>query len=235
MNSTTVANGHKTSSESWLSTAVVLLVTLGTAVVCWLICIDQMRGMNMGVSTRLGPFASFAALWILMMAAMMLPGAIPAVLRYTRASGSILAAPLFSAAYLAIWAIVGIVVYASYRPHGTVVAGVVVITAGVYELTPLKQGLRQQCREALRNGLVFGFDCVGSSIGLMAILVVLGVMSIAWMAIISAIVVAQKILLIRACIDIPFALAIIGLGIAILATPSSVPGLIPTTSHMSVM
>jgi hypothetical protein len=55
------------------------------------------------------------------------------------------------------------------------------------------------------------------------------------MAVIAVVVVAQKFLPVRALIDVPLALAIVGLGIVILAVPTSVPGLIPTASHMSVM
>ena len=47
--------------------------------------------------------------------------------------------PLFVASYLAVWAVAGVAVYALYRPHAPVAAGAVVIAAGVYELTPLKQ------------------------------------------------------------------------------------------------
>ena len=59
-----------------------------------------------------------------MMAAMMLPGAAPAVARAARAGG-VRAVPLFAGSYLAVWALAGVVVYAVYRPHGTAAAGVV--------------------------------------------------------------------------------------------------------------
>jgi hypothetical protein len=67
-----------------------------------------------------------------MMAAMMLPGAVPAVSRFVRVEGRLLAAPL---SYLALWTIVGLAVYALYQPHGTFVAGALTVAAGVYELT----------------------------------------------------------------------------------------------------
>jgi predicted metal-binding membrane protein len=111
--------------------AAALTATLGVAAACWVVAIDQMRGMDMGVATRLGSFAFFVGSWISTMAAMMLPGAVPAVLRRTQASGRVLAAPVFAASYVAIWGIVGIAVYALYRPHGAVAAGVVVLAAGV--------------------------------------------------------------------------------------------------------
>ena len=118
------------------ATAAALIATLGSAAACWVIAVDQMRGMDMGVATKLGSFVFFATSWISMMAAMMLPGAVPAVLRRTHARGRVFAAPVFAASYIAIWAVVGIAVYGLYRPHGTVAAGAVVIAAGVYELTP---------------------------------------------------------------------------------------------------
>jgi predicted metal-binding membrane protein len=217
------------------TTAAALTATLGAAAACWVIAIDQMRGMDMGVATRLGSFGFFAASWVSMMAAMMLPGAVPALLRRAHASGRVLAAPVFAVSYIAVWAVVGVAVYALYRPHGTVAAGVVVTAAGVYELTPIKRHFRLQCHEKVRSGLVFGLDCVGSSAGLMAMLVVLGVMSVTWMAVIAIVVVAQKILPARATIDVPLALAIVGLGVVVLAAPGSVPALVPTTGHMPMM
>src|SRR5215475_10721130 len=88
-------------------TAVALTVTLGLAAACWALAIWQMTGMNMGVATSLGSFAFFTAVWVPMMAAMMLPGAVPAVLRKVHVSGRAVAIPLFVASYLAVWALVG--------------------------------------------------------------------------------------------------------------------------------
>jgi predicted metal-binding membrane protein len=165
-----------------------------------------------------------------MMAAMMLPGAGPAVSRQARASGRVRAVPIFVGSYVAVWTLVGVAVYALYRPHGSFAAGAVVIAAGVYELTPLKQHFRRRCRESVRSGLEFGLYCVGSSIGLMAMLVALGVMSVTWMSVIAILVLAQKLLPPRAAIDVPLALAIVALGVLIVIAPSSVPGLTPAMS-----
>jgi predicted metal-binding membrane protein len=204
-----------------------LTATLGIAAASWLVAIRQMNGMDMGVATRLGSFAFFVGLWVWMMAAMMLPGAAPAVSRSAQASGRRRAVPLFIGLYLAVWTAVGVAVYAFYRPHGSVAAGAVVIAAGVYELTPLKRHFRRRCQESVRSGFAFGLYCVGSSIGLMLVLVALSVMSIAWMSMIAVLILAQKLLPARPAIDVPFAMAIIGLGILIVIEPSSVPGLAP--------
>ena len=209
------------------ATPVALTVTLGIAAASWVVAVRRMSGIDMGEATQLGSFGFFVVLWVLMMAAMMLPGAVPAVLRRAHASRQVRAVPLFVGSYLAVWALVGLAVFALYRPHGTVAAGIVAIAAGVYELTPLKQRCRQRCRDSVGSGLEFGLYCVGSSIGLMLILAGLSVMSIAWMAIIAVLVVAQKLLPRRAALDVPLALAIIGLGVLIIVAPSTIPGLMP--------
>jgi predicted metal-binding membrane protein len=95
-----------------------LAVTLGVAAACWVIAIRQMSAMDMGVSTRRGSFRSFTVLWLVTMAAMMLPGAAPAAVRRARATGRLLAAPLFAVSYLAVWVAAGLGVYALDRPHG---------------------------------------------------------------------------------------------------------------------
>ena len=143
-------------------------------------------------------------------------GAVVAVLRGARANGRVLAAPLFVASYLAVWTLVGVAVYALYRPHGYLAAGVVAIAAGLYELTPLKLDCRRRCQETVRSGIQFGVCCVGSSVGLMVMLLALGVMSVAWMAVVAVLVLAQKVLPPRSSIDVPVALAIVAVGILVL-------------------
>jgi predicted metal-binding membrane protein len=206
---------------------VALTATLGLAAACWIVAVRQMSGMNMGVGTRLGSFVFFVALWVPMMVAMMLPGAAPAVVRRAAAGGRVRVVPLFVGSYLAVWTLVGVAVYMLYRPHGSFVAGAVTIAAGVYELTPIKQHFRRRCRESVRSGFELGLCCVGSSIGLMLILVAVGIMSIFWMSVIAVLIVAQKLVPAKAAIDVPLALAIVGLGILIVIAPSSIPGLMP--------
>jgi predicted metal-binding membrane protein len=201
--------------------------TLGLAAVCWIVAVRQMQGMDMGVATQLGSLASFVVLWVTMMAAMMLPGAAPAVLRRAQANGRARTVPIFVCSYLAVWTLVGVAVYALYRPHGSLVAGVVVIAAGLYELTPFKAHFRQRCHEGAESGFTFGLSCVGSSIGLMLILVAISVMSIIWMAVIAVLVLAQKLLPAKGRIDVLLALALVGLGILIVVQPSLIPGLTP--------
>ena len=162
-----------------------------------------------------------------MMAAMMLPGAVPAILRRAGRPPR-RAAPLFAGSYLAVWAAVGLAVYALYRPHGSTAAGVLMIAAGVYELTPLKRTCRRRCREEhplwIRvRALLRRFEhrADGDAGGA-------GVMSLDVDGRVAGLVLVQKLLPPRAAVDVPLALAIIGLGILIAVAPSSVPGLAPT-------
>jgi predicted metal-binding membrane protein len=150
-----------------------------------------------------------------MMAAMMLPSAAPAVFRRTRVQ----AAPLFVGPYIAVWMLVGLAVYAAYRPHGSLMAGALTVAAGLYELTPLKHECCRRCRESVCSGFEFGLYCLGSSVGLMLTLLALGVMSIAWMSLIAVLVLAQKLLPERPAVDVPVALAIVALGVTVAVDP----------------
>jgi predicted metal-binding membrane protein len=186
-----------------------LATMLALAAACWPVALRQMRGMDMGAETELGSFAFFIGAWVPMMAAMMLPGAAPAVVRTTRGR----AAALFPLSYLAVWSVIGVVVYATYQPHSGIAAGLLTIAAGIYELTPLKRACRRRCRSDVRSGFEFGLYCVGSSIGLMVMFVALGAMSVVWMSVVAGLVLAQKLLPPITSIDVVVALAIVAVGI----------------------
>jgi predicted metal-binding membrane protein len=109
-------------------------------------------------------------------------------------------------------------VYAVYRPHGALPAGVVVVAAGVYELTPPKRACRRRCGQGAGSGFVFGLHCLGSSAGLMATLAALGIMSLVWMSVTTVLVCAQKLLPAKAAIDVPLAVALVA---------TAVPGITP--------
>jgi predicted metal-binding membrane protein len=156
-----------------------------------------------------------------MMAAMMLPSAVPAIARRVRERDGVLAAPLFAGSYLGTWALVAVAICLLYRPGGRVgfvPAGALMVGAGLYELTPLKRECRRRCRERVRSGLRFGAYCFGSSIGLMLVLVAVDVMSIALMFAVAVVVLAQKLLPPHPAVDVPLALALVAVGVAIAAT-----------------
>ena len=160
-----------------------------------------------------------------MMVAMMVPGALPATARHACTDDHARGTAAFAGAYLGVWALVSIVLYALYPQPSTAVTGSIVIAAGIYELTPVKQNFRRRCQMEMRSGLEFGSYCVGSSIGLMLVLVAVNMMSIPWMAAIAGVVLAQKLFRQKTAVDVTLALAIVALGVLIVVSPSAVPGL----------
>lgn len=162
---------------------------------------------------------------VLMMVAMMVPGAVPATARHARIDGTPRGTAVFAGTYLGLWALVSVALYALYRQPSTAVTGSIVIAAGLYELTPVKQAFRRRCHDSVHSGLEFGLCCFGSSIGLMFVLVAVNMMSIGWMAVIAAIVLAQKLFREKTAVDVALALAIVALGVLIVVSPSAVPGL----------
>jgi predicted metal-binding membrane protein len=153
------------------------------------------------------------ASWAPMMAAMMLPSALPAIARRVRDRDGVLAAPLFAGSYAGVWALVSLAVYALYHPPGDLVAGALIIAGGVYELSSMKLEYRRRCRERVRSGFRFGLACVGSSAGLMLILAGAGLMSAAWMGAIALVVLAQKLLPPHRLIDVPIVVALVALAL----------------------
>jgi predicted metal-binding membrane protein len=201
--------------------ALVPVFTVALAAACWFASVRQMRGMDMGAETSLGSPASFIGLWMSMMAAMMLPAALPAILAFLQADSRFIAGLWFVASYLAVWLVFGVAAYGLYRQHGHAVAGGLTILAGLYELTPLKRACRERCRELARSGGRFGVYCVGSSAGLMLALFALGIMNLSLMVGVAAIVVAQKLLPTRPFLDATLALAIVVFGVLVVVVPST--------------
>jgi predicted metal-binding membrane protein len=151
---------------------------------------------------------------------------------------------LFVAGYLAVWTVYGLAAYGLYRflslldtgwlawdERGPLVAGAVIAAAGIYELTRLKRRSLCRCRSTgdhaspLLSGLAHGLDCVGSSAALMALLFVLGVMSLLWMAFVAAAIFVEKVLPHGDRFATPLAAALVALGIWVGVSPASVPGL----------
>jgi predicted metal-binding membrane protein len=130
---------------------------------------------------------------------------------------------------------------------GRWVAAGVLAAAAIYEFTPLKYACLKRCRGPLsflisewrdgragatRMGVVHGAWCVGCCWALMAALFALGAMSLAWMAIIAALIAFEKMLPWRtaATAGVATVLAVLAIGVA--GAPSHVPGLtIPSPMH----
>ena len=213
------------------------------AVAAWAVTVDRMRGMDAGPGTDLGGLGWYLGIWVTMTAAMMLPSAAPAA---GRVAGLARRVPtmLFAIGYLAVWTAYGLVAYGLFRlvtaldtgwlawdRSGPYAAGAVILAAGLYELTPVKRTSLRRCRSArhpgsaARSGLAHGLDCVGCSGGLMAVLFVLGVMSLVWMAVVAVAIFAEKVFPFGARLARPVAAALVALGLWVGVSPGSVPGL----------
>ena len=152
-------------SPATAAQAATLAATIGAGAAGWVLTVSRIRGMDMGTEATLGSFPHFLLVWVPMMAAMMLPGTAPSALRVAASGNRLLDGPLYSASYLAVWSLAGAVVFALYRPHGAGLAGTLTVTAGLYELTPVKQRFRRTCQERCMPGWGLGLCCLASSGG----------------------------------------------------------------------
>jgi predicted metal-binding membrane protein len=197
------------------TTAVAALLLLVAA--AWVVSVRRMTGMDMGAG--LGSLSFFVVTWAAMMAAMMLPSALPAAL------GLDGLAPLgFATSYVAVWGLAGVAAFAAYRGIRAAEAGVVV-AAAIYELTPLKRRCLASCRNGVRSdvngmaaGVRYGVHCLGCSVGLMLVLLALGAMSVTWMLVVAALVFMEKVPRFGASLVEPVALLLVGLGVLTVTT-----------------
>jgi predicted metal-binding membrane protein len=237
---------------------------LALAAVAWWSTADRMAGMDAGPGTDLGALAWFLGVWVVMMAAMMLPALAPTVALYssmTRGRG--LDRPmLFTAAYVVVWGAAGLAAYGLFRLGKTLFGGDlawhaggrwlaagVLVGAAVYELTPLKDVCLSKCRSPVgfligcwRDGRAGAVEmgsrhaawCLGCCWALMAGLFALGVMSLTWMALIAALIVLEKTLPWHRAVTWGTAAVLLMLAAALLATPGSVPGLVVPGTHSAM-
>lgn len=187
----------------------------------------RMGGMVMPALHVWGPadFGLALAMWAVMMVAMMTPSAVPMVLTYhklVRGWGSVGTTALFFAGYLLVWtAFSAAATAAQGLLQGTgalspmlttaspLFGGLVLIAAGAFQLTPLKQACLTQCRtplgffmtewrEGRRGAFIMGVRhgafCTGCCWLLMAVLFVVGLMNLFWIAVLSAYVLLEKML-----------------------------------------
>jgi predicted metal-binding membrane protein len=155
------------------------------------------------------------------------------------------------AGYLAAWATFGLAAFAFARGAGELasrapdiapwVAAVLLGGAGLYQLTPLKDRCLSHCRSPLgfllhfggytgrlrdfRAGIYHGGYCVGCCWGLMIALLVLGMMSIAWMAALAGVVLVEKTWRHGKAASVVFGVALVALACFVPAHPGLAPGL----------
>jgi predicted metal-binding membrane protein len=248
--------------RSRLGLIALLLALAGAA---WWWTGDRMAGMDEGPGTELGALGWFLGVWVVMMAAMMFPSVSPTVALYSRMtkSRSPVAPLLFTSGYLIAWTSVGVLAFAvataggitgdllAWDRAGRWIAGGTLIVAAVYELTPLKDVCLGKCRSplgfllgswrtgrsgALQMGARHGAWCIGCCWALMASLFALGVMSIAWMAVVAGLIAFEKLIPSRRTATYGTAAILFVLGVLMIAAPDTIPGLtVPGSGPMSEM
>ena len=208
-----------------VGTSISLLLIAGVA---WVDVIRSSLGppdmmMTMFMPMTISDGLAFVASWGVMMTAMMLPSALPMIGLYGATQRGEATTPtrgvpvaVFTLVYLAVWAASGVPVYLAHtglmalspRAFAYGVAAIL-LAAGVFQLSPLKQACLRACRSplgfllghwraGLRGSLALGWAhalfCLGCCWALMVVLVAAGAMGLAWVLLITAVVAAEKLL-----------------------------------------
>ena len=192
-----------------------------------------------------GAGAVFLAGWTAMMTAMMVPATLPLILLYRTIARrrlsparSRIGTVVLLTGYLGIWAAAGTPVYgysllaAAAGPLAAVLPALLLVAGGIYQFTPLKRICHARCSSplffllhnwrqgpagALRLGVVHGRDCLGCCAGLMAALVALGMMNLAWALTAAVVIFAEKTIPGSHRLARPLGVLMIAAGAALLA------------------
>jgi len=208
-----------------LATSILLLLI---AAVAWVDVIRSSLGtpdmmMTMFMPPTMADGLTFVVSWGIMMAAMMLPSAVPMIGLYgatlrgrTTTTPEGVPVAVFTLVYLAVWTVSGVPVYVAHtalmalspRAFAYGVAAIL-LAAGAFQLSPFKLTCLRACRSplgfllghwraGLRGSLALGWShamhCLGCCWALMVVLVAAGAMGLAWVLLITAIVAAEKLL-----------------------------------------
>jgi predicted metal-binding membrane protein len=226
--------------------------TLAAAAVAWLVVIRQSAGMSSAPGTMGLGAAAFVGLWTVMMAAMMLPALAPLSVLYAgEGAGRSARAAGLAAGYLLSWAAFGVLALvisaaaarlaARHESAGEWVGAAVLIAAGAYQLSPLKDRCLALCRSPLqilmrvgafrgplrhvRAGAYHGAYCIGCCWSLMVALIALGVMDLWWMVALTVVITLEKVWRHGERVAVAAGIALIVLGLLAPWHPGIVPGL----------
>jgi predicted metal-binding membrane protein len=198
---------------------------IGCAVLAWYLTFLGFADMSAGPGTMGLELWGFLGVWTLMMAAMMLPALAPLTSMYLRSIRAVRNRPVRAirtaglvGGYLLTWAGFGVGAYVAAALAALLaedapdiapwVGAGVLVAAGVYQLTPLKDFCLRHCRSPVafllhvsgykgrlrdvRVGIYHGAYCVGCCWGLMVVLIAVGVMNLAWMAVLTVVIFLEK-------------------------------------------
>lgn len=237
---------------------VIWAALLAGAALAWTVTVRGAMEMGNGPGTMGRGLAGFMLLWIVMMAAMMLPSVAPVGSLYLRSarsgsSGTLCALRVGSVilGYLGAWASVGMAAFAAAWAGGRLAAeaqtaapwvgAAALAAAGLYQLTPLKNRCLSHCRSPLgfllhfggysgrlrdvRVGLYHGGYCIGCCWALFIVLIAVGVMNIAWMAGLAAVIFLEKTWRYGKTLGLALGIAFLVLAVFVPSHPELVPGL----------
>ena len=241
----------------------ILILLLGLAAASWALLAwqagaggDMDMAMNSPTMGMRAPL--FLAVWVVMMVAMMFPAAAPMILTFQklqagrrRRGETFVATWVFVAAYMLVWALSGVVAYAGAVAAEAIAArtglsavaasrigGAVLILAGLYQLTTLKERCLTKCQTpmgflmtswrdgttgALRMGVLHGLYCLGCCWMLFVILFPLGIMNITAMAVITLVIFGEKTLSWGRPVARATAVALVAYGAVVTVLPRTLP------------
>ena len=229
-----------------------ILVLFGAG--AWIFTAVQANQMGAGPGTMGMTFRFFEGMWVVMMAAMMLPALGPQAAREVVAEGRtgsasrLSGALAFGSGFLIPWAAYGLAAFLAavgagrlvdHSPEAAKWLGVAIfMVAGLYQLTPLKARALGHCRmemgapaahgsvlgDALA-GLRDGAICVGCCFAMMAVLIAVGVMNLWAMVGLAVLIFAEKVLPGPRVISVLGAVAFLTLGVVAIVHPSLLSGL----------
>jgi predicted metal-binding membrane protein len=252
----TTTNPHLLRRERYL----ILGVLLTLAAIAWGLLIWQAAMMNkkaMGLTMGMGAML-FVVLWVVMMIAMMFPTAAPMILMFRTVYANkrqlrqlFVPTWIFVSAYLLVWSLCGVLAYILavgieqlaaqsmwLMENATRFSAIVLIAAGLYQLSPLKRICLSKCRTplqfiltswrdgyggAFRMGLEHGIYCLGCCWLLFALLFPLGIMNVAVMAILTVLIFAEKSLPIGRQLSLVAGVGLITYGVLVMILPSVLP------------
>jgi predicted metal-binding membrane protein len=250
---------------------IILALLIAASAAAWALLVRQQTGMDAGmrmVSPTMGMTAAlFLAVWLIMMIAMMFPAAAPMILTFHQVQSgkrgrgqAFVSTWVFVAGYMLVWTATGVLAFAAAAGAEMLaghvglsgataarIGGALLMAAGAYQLSPLKDLCLAKCRTpigfiltswrdgqwgAVRMGLQHGLFCLGCCWLLFLALFPLGIMNIAAMAAVTLLVFAEKTFPHGELIAKVSGVALLLYGAAVLVFPQALPTFQPMDAMM---
>ncbi|BCG69781.1 hypothetical protein MesoLj113a_09390 [Mesorhizobium sp. 113-1-2] len=252
---------------------IILALLIAIAAAAWTLLVRQQTGMDADMAMNMDALTMgmraplFLAVWMIMMIAMMIPTAAPMILTFHQVQAgkhgrgkTFVSSWVFVAGYMLVWGVMGIIAFAGaagaemlagHVGLSTAAAartgGALLMIAGAYQLSPLKDLCLAKCRTpigfiltswrdgywgAVRMGLEHGLFCLGCCWLLFLALFPLGIMNVAAMAVVTLLIFAEKTLPSGDRIAKVSGVALLLYGAVVLVFPQALPTFQPAGAMM---